>query len=235
MTLAVMQPYIFPYLGYFQLINAVDTFVFFNDVNYIKKGWINRNQILQNDTAIFFTVPLIKASQNKLINETYIFDIENWRTSFLKKVEFCYRKSPNYNEVSTLIREIISNKTYKSISELASDSVIKIGNYLGIDTEFVKSSDLDYDKNGTNGQHKIISIAQLLSVNQYINPLNGLHLYKKEVFDKQNISLKFIEMEDIKYQQNETNKFAPSLSIIDVLMFNSKKEVELLLQKYILS
>src|ERR1700743_3529780 len=97
MTIAVMQPYIFPYLGYYQLVNAVDDFIFFDDVNYINKGWINRNRILQNNEDFRFTIPLNKASQNRLINEIEIADFSKWRTDFTRILENNYKKAPQYH------------------------------------------------------------------------------------------------------------------------------------------
>ena len=94
MKAAVMQPYLFPYIGYFQLINAVDTFVVYDDVNYIKKGWINRNSILVNEKPFLFTVDLKEVSQNKLINEITIDENSNWKKNILRTIELSYKKAP---------------------------------------------------------------------------------------------------------------------------------------------
>ncbi len=99
MNIAVMQPYIFPYLGYYQLVHAVDTFVFFDDVNFIMKGWINRNRILQQNEPFKFTVPLIKASQNRLINAIEISDYNRWKSDFLKSIEHSYKKAPEFSSI----------------------------------------------------------------------------------------------------------------------------------------
>src|SRR5437016_5023773 len=99
MTVAIMQPYFFPYLGYFQLVNAVDTFVFFDDVNFINKGWINRNQVLQQNTPLRFTVPLLKASQNRKINEIELSDFPAWRKQFLRSIEMNYKRAPFFDIV----------------------------------------------------------------------------------------------------------------------------------------
>src|SRR5882762_4707817 len=107
MKLAVMQPYFFPYIGYFQLVKAVDTFVFFNDVNFIKKGWINKNNLLQYNKALSFTIPLQKVSQNKRINEVEISGYDVWRKDFIKTIEFNYKKAPHFDAAITLIKEIL--------------------------------------------------------------------------------------------------------------------------------
>src|SRR5690606_3799363 len=98
MKIAIMQPYLFPYLGYFQLINAVETFVFYDDVNFIKRGWINRNQILVDNKAALFTVPLKKASQNKLINEIDMAIDEKWLSQFFKTIEQNYKNAPYFDD-----------------------------------------------------------------------------------------------------------------------------------------
>ena len=118
MKVGVMQPYFLPYLGYFQLIDSVDSFVFFDDVNFIKKGWINRNSILLNNEAHKFTIPLIKASQNKLINEIYLFDYLAWRNSFISKIEVSYKSAPNYSNILDLIHDILYAKHFELISDL---------------------------------------------------------------------------------------------------------------------
>lgn len=231
MKIAIMQPYFMPYIGYFQLIKEVDKFVFFNDVNFIKKGWINRNQILNNKEPKYFTVPLIKASQNKLICDTYLHDFSNWRIHFLKKIKQCYKNSTYYNESFEVIERILYKKNFEKIDDLTSTSVCEISKYLGINTSFVFSKDLNYSKIG-NGQHKIISISKLLGANTYVNLINGLNLYVKKDFDNEDLKLKFIKMNKIEYYQNSNNNFIPSLSIIDILMNNPKNDILSFMDSY---
>lgn len=107
MKLAIMQPYFLPYIGYFQLINAVDTFVLLDDVNYINKGWINRNQLLLNGKAHLFTLPLQKASQNKLINQLELSNETKWKDKLLKTIETAYKKAPQFHLVFPLISQIL--------------------------------------------------------------------------------------------------------------------------------
>src|SRR5687768_6232595 len=115
MKLAIMQPYFLPYLGYYQLVNAVDTFVFFDDVNFIKKGWIHRNQVLVNGEAHKFTIPLKDASQNKKIYEVHLSDYAAWRDSFLKIIDFNYKKAPYYENTRELLAKILFQKEYETI------------------------------------------------------------------------------------------------------------------------
>jgi WbqC-like protein family len=235
MTIAVMQPYIFPYLGYYQLVGAVDTFVFFDDVNFITRGWINRNRILQQNEPYRFTIPLNKASQNRLINEIEIAGFPSWRKDFLKLIEFNYKKAPFYIPVHKWMQEFLYSKDYSLIGELASDSVRNIGALLELPTQFLNSSQLEYkDGEIRKGQDKVIRICDLLGANKYINPQNGVEIYDQDAFDKKEISLNFIRMDEIIYDQMQSGRFEGSLSIIDVLMFNEIERVKELLSRYTL-
>ena len=224
MKLAIMQPYFMPYIGYFQLINLVDKFVFYDDVTFIKQGWINRNQILINDQAKLFSVPLSNASSHTLIKDVLISDIryEKWKKSFLSTIMFNYKKAKNYAVVETLIESILLTRP-KTISELAIKSVIEISNYLDLDTEFDVSSK-NYGNAHLSGQDRVLDICQKENANTYINPIGGIELYSKDIFSERNIELMFISARKTIYKQF-TSDFTPFLSIIDVLMFNDKKQV----------
>lgn len=236
MRLAIMQPYLFPYLGYYQLVNAVDKFVFFDDVNFINKGWINRNQILQQNEAFRFTLPLIKASQNRLINEIEIADFAKWRKDFLKQIEFNYKKAPCFAFIYPWLSDFLFAKEYKLVSDLTAGSVQSIAGMLGLSTQFGFSSELNYKSEETqDGQDKILRICEMIGANNYINPKNGTGLYDIQHFKNRNIGLNFICMDDIIYRQFQADKFVPYLSIIDVLMFNDIEQTRELLNKYTLN
>lgn len=224
MKLAIMQPYFMPYIGYFQLINLVDKFVFYDDVTFIKQGWINRNRILINDQAKLFSVPLSNASSHTLIKDVLISDVgyEKWKRSFLSTIMFNYKKAKNYEIVEALIERILLTPP-KTISELAIKSVIEISNYLDLETEFDVSSE-NYDNTHLSGQDRVLDICQKESAQTYINPIGGIELYSKDTFSEKNIDLKFISANKTIYKQF-SSEFIPFLSIIDVLMFNDKKQV----------
>jgi len=235
MRLAVMQPYVFPYLGYYQLVKAVDTFVFFDDVNFINKGWVNRNNILAQHEPYRFTISLSKASQNKLINEIEIADYAKWRNDFLKLMVFNYKKAPQFDNFYGWLESFLGSKDYHLISDLASDSIKAIAGLLGIKTKFLHSSEIGYKTgNETDGQEKILNICRILNASTYINPKNGesLGLYDSEKFRQENRELYFIRMEEITYTQFKKDKFAPNLSILDVLMFNDKGRILEMLDQY---
>ena len=234
MKLAIMQPYIFPYIGYFQLINAVDKFIFYDDVNFIKKGWINRNNILLNNKAFLFSVPLQNGSPNKLINEIEISKehFEKWRNKFYKTIHRAYGKAVNYKDVFNLIQETMGKNLIK-ISDIAVESINNVCTYLKLDTVFELSSNLYSDSLGIKKAERLIDICLKNRAEEYINPIGGEKLYKKEDFEKEGIKLSFIKSNTIKYKQFNNTQI-PNLSIIDVLMFNSIKDIKEILQNYTL-
>lgn len=231
MKIAIMQPYIFPYIGYFQMIKAVDKFVFYDDVNFIKKGWINRNRILVNGDDFLFTVPLTKISQNNLINESKISKetYQDWSTKFIQTLNTNYKKAPFYQETFPLIQKIL-NSNCQTISELAIKSITEIADYLDVQTNFIIASE-KYGNKGMEKQSRLIDICKQEESTHYINALGGQELYQKEDFKKEGIRLDFIQPLPIEYSQFH-HKFVPWLSIIDVLMFNSIDEVNLMLDKH---
>jgi hypothetical protein len=215
--LGIMQPYLFPYIGYFQLINAVDKFILYDDVNFITRGWINRNKILIDGKAYLFTIPLSGASQNKLINEINLVEDGKWKLKFFKTIEINYKKAPFFETVSPLIHEIIESP-FQKIAELIVYSLKLINEYLGIKTLIVSSS--VYKNIQLKGQTRILDICRRENADKYINLIGGMELYSQEAFKENNIELSFIK--PLSFQYNQFNmEFVPWLSIIDILMFNS--------------
>lgn len=233
MKIAVMQPYVFPYLGYYQLVNSVDKFIFFDDVSYIKKGWINKNNILVNNKVWLFTIPVKEASQNKLIHQIELSDYFKWKDKFLKTLEMAYSKAPYYSATFDLILSVL-NQSYQTIAELAQKSITEIAEYLELKIIFEKSSNIKYNTFAESGQEKILDICKIQEATMYINPINGKALYNKEIFINNNIELCFIRMDELHYVQFSKEKFVPSLSIIDILMFNDKEVINQFLQKFTL-
>lgn len=229
MKVAIMQPYFLPYIGYFQLINAVDVFVVYDDVNYIKKGWINRNTILVNGEGFLFNIPLQEVSQNKVINQTNIEEKSNWKKNLLKTISLSYKKAPFFAEVFPIIKNIIEQDE-KNLAKFISISLTEICNFLSIETSIVISSDIEKDNN-LKGQDKIIELCKKLKANNYINAVGGISLYDKDIFVKCDISLNFLKSNPIIYSQFK-NEFIPWLSIIDVMMFNSPEQIKDFLSQY---
>lgn len=214
MKVAIMQPYFLPYIGYFQLINAVDTFVIYDDVNYIKKGWINRNNLNINGQVQMFTIALSKASQNKFINEIEICDSFE---KFRKTVQRNYAKAPYFDKGMELIDRIISFEN-RNLSVFIASSIDIIMGYLDIKRQIIMSSALDINSD-LGGEDKVIAICKELNGLTYINPIGGLELYSKDHFSKNGVALKFIKPRVVPYRQFG-KEFIPNLSILDAIMHN---------------
>lgn len=231
MKIGIMQPYFFPYIGYFQLINSVDKFVIYDDVNYIKNGWINRNQIISNGKPFLFTVPLKNQSSYDLIKNTLIDkkQYKFWKEKFLRTLEYNYKKAPYFLPVFDFVKNILSHD-FTVISQISAQSLLATISYLGIKTEIINSSQI-YDNNNINSFHRIIDICKKEKATEYINLIGGQKLYSKVIFSDNDLLLSFIKTNDFEYPQFDYD-FFPNLSIIDVLMFNSVKESNLILKNF---
>lgn len=226
MKIAIMQPYLFPYIGYFQLINSTDLFLIYDDVNYITRGYINRNSILTPNGIKRFTIPVNSASRNKLIKDlTFSNDINN----LIKMVKYSYSKAPYFNSIFPIIKETLETND-RVIADLCLKSYKLIFAYLGIDKKLIKTSKIEYDRERP-AQDRLIELCHKFNAKTYINASGGRELYKKEEFLKEGINLKFIDTLPIKYQQGR-NEFIPNLSIIDILMNCSKKDILEIINKY---
>lgn len=233
MKLAIMQPYFMPYIGYFQLIKIVDKFIFYDNVTFIKQGWINRNRILINNQAKMFSIPLSNASSHVLIKDVLISEIayQKWRKSFLNSIVFSYKKAKNYSKINALIEKILEKKP-ETISELAIKSVVEVAQYLDLKTEFEICSDV-YSNTYLSGQNRVLDICINEKAITYINPVGGMELYSKSVFQEKNIELFFIKANKSVYPQF-SEEFVPFLSIIDVLMFNDLEDIHKQLDNFTL-
>ncbi|MDR0981643.1 MAG: WbqC family protein [Culturomica sp.] len=227
MKLGIMQPYFLPYIGYWQLMKTVDTYVIYDDVNYIKGGWINRNQLLLNGKAFLFNLILNGASPNKLINEISVADNQE---KLLKTIHSAYAKAPLFTTIFPLIEQMIRYEN-KNLGRYLGNSLVQIANYLQLDTKFIYSSDIKEKNNTLKAQDKVIHICTILGATEYYNAIGGMDLYNKADFERNKIQLHFVKANAIVYKQLK-NVFVPNLSILDVLMFNSADEVNAMLDNY---
>lgn len=229
MKIGVMQPYFLPYLGYWQLIDAVDEYVVYDDVNYIKRGWINRNYILLNGKKYMIHLKVKNASQNRLIKDTQLVQSKKDTKTLLLTLEHAYHKAPYYDQVFPILERIL---TFDSdmLSVVLVNQIDEICQYLGIRTKIILSSEIEKD-NGKKGEEKIIEICKRRNANYYINAIGGQALYHKAEFEKNEIELRFLKMHQIIYKQfNDVYK--ESLSIVDVLMFNEIEKIKEYLKNY---
>jgi hypothetical protein len=229
MKLGIMQPYFFPYIGYWQLINAVEKYVICDDVNFIKGGWVNRNKILINGKGKLINLRMHNASQNKFINQVEVLGNPVYNKELLKTLEICYKKAPHYEDVFPVIESIIKLDE-RNLARYLEFSIRRVCEYLSIGPDFIVSSTITKNCN-LRRQDKVIEICKIIGADEYINAIGGQALYFPEDFAAQGIQLKFLKTGEIRYQQFK-NKFVKNLSIIDVMMFNSIKEVKKMLEKY---
>jgi hypothetical protein len=202
--------------------------VVYDDVNYIKGGWINRNRVLVNGLPKYFTLPLDKASPYKKINEIQIKG--TGRSHILNVIENAYKRAPYFEESFPMIKRILENPE-SNLANYLYKHVLDIVDILGIKTEILLSS-RDVGKNiELKGQDKVLDICRNTGATVYINAIGGQKLYCREVFDKKGIDLFFIKMHDIQYKQ-WGDEFVSNLSIVDLLMFNSKEKVKEMLNEY---
>ncbi len=229
MKIAIMQPYFFPYIGYFQLINAVDKFIIYDDVNYINKGWINRNRILINKQPCIFSIPLKKASQNRKIYEIEMAADRRWKQKFIKTLEIHYKKAPNFEIAISLIKTLLA-EDYQYIVQLILHCLHELMLYLQLNTKLIETSKV-YNVQPLKGKEKILEICKKEKATRYINPIGGQNLYSKEEFKQKGIDLNFLKTNNIYYKQYG-NEFVPDLSIIDLLMFNSQVKLQQMITEY---
>lgn len=228
MKIGIMQPYFLPYIGYFQLLNTVDKYVIYDNIQYTKKGWINRNRILQNGKDLLISIPLEKESDYLDVKERFIsegFD----RKKLLNQIRESYRKAP-YVETVMPVMEGIINYDDRNLFDFIFNSVEEICRYLNINTEIIVSSTLNID-HSLKGQDKVIAISKELGATDYYNAIGGQELYNSDDFKKEDINLHFLSSNPIEYKQFN-NDFVPWLSILDVMMFNSVDEIKEMLNNY---
>jgi len=225
-----MQPYIFPYIGYFQLFEVCDIFVSYDDVQYIRRGWINRNRILFNANSKYITFPVNKAPRNTTIDRYFFHEnIGNEKEKILSTLRQLYSKAPFFQSVYPCLEDILKVNE-NNVAEFVKNSLKRILDYLGISVEIRRSSHLRFDKS-LKGQDRIIAILKALGGNCYINPIGGQDLYSPAEFAANNIDLRFLNCKSESYKQF-SNEFVPNLSIIDVLMFNSIEQIRLMLKQF---
>ena len=232
MRLAIMQPYFFPYIGYWQLIHAVDCFVLFDDAQYIRHGWINRNRILKPGGGWqYILAPLRKHEVTESIKNVIVHPDKKWKDLILAQLAHYKKKARYFDETIELVREVLFSNNEQSIALINFAIINKLCVYLDIKKEIILSSEQNYDYAhvGDAGEWAL-RISEQIGASEYINPAAGSGLFDREKFSASNIRLSFLNTEEIDYPQR--GDFEPFLSIIDVLMFNGNECTKELLKKY---
>jgi hypothetical protein len=229
MKVAIMQPYLFPYIGYFQLINAVDEFIIYDNIQFTKKGWINRNRILVNGTDEYITIPLKKDSDFLDIKDRYLSqEWINERKKILNRITESYRKASHFNIIYPIIERIMMYED-KNLFAFIFNSLKELNQYLDIKTPLIVSSIISINHD-LKAENKVIELCKARKAKTYINPIGGDELYNKETFKNKGLELKFLKANNITYPQFK-NDFVSFLSIIDVMMFNSLEDIKLIINK----
>ncbi|MGF6752782.1 WbqC family protein [Paraburkholderia sp. GAS42] len=221
MKLAIMQPYFLPYVGYFQLIRAVDCFVLYDNIKYTKKGWINRNRMLVNGDDSMFTVPLQSDPDTFDVAQRTI-SAEFNKVKFLNRFRESYRGASNFAAVWPLLERIVMNE-HTSLMRYIHEAIVAVCDWLGIDTRIVLSSTINID-HALHGRDKVLAICQTLGADHYLNAIGGKELYDRDDFRSHGIELSFLQSDYIEYSQFN-HPFVPWLSIIDVMMFNTADDI----------
>ena len=230
MKIGIMQPYFFPYIGYFQLMNAVDEFVVYDNIEFTKKGWINRNRILANGKDSFITLPLKNDSDYLDVRDRYLANGWNSeRVKMLNRIKESYRKSKQFDSVYPVIEKCILFDEFNLFNFIL-NSLNPIREYLEIQTDLIISSSIPVDY-ALKAEKKVIAICKARNFNTYVNPIGGIQLYKKDEFKNHGINLHFLKTNDFEYKQFN-DEFVPWLSIIDVMMFNTKEKIKEYLNSY---
>jgi len=227
-----MQPYFFPYLGYFAIMKYVDWWIVLDEVQFIRHGWIERNRILKPvEGWQYISVPLEKHSRDVLIKKIKIRQNEDWDNRILRQLEHYKKNAPYYPDTIEFLRDVLSYDT-DSIAQLNVFLLKKTCSLLGINVKVSLFSEMDLEiEQPEKSGDWALNISRALNATEYVNPPGGASLFDRELFQDSSIGLKFLELELIKYNQGR-RLFEPGLSIVDVLMFNKPEEVFLMLDNY---
>lgn len=231
MKIGIMQPYFMPYIGYWQLLNAVDEYVIYDDVNFIKGGWINRNRILNGKEVQYINVQMRGASPNKRINQIAVQGDKGYIEKTKRTLQNAYHNARCFDDAYPLVEDILDCEK-ENLAQYLAYSIERVCDYLGIHTRLKISSALDKD-NTLKGEEKVLDICRCLGADVYYNAIGGRDLYSFSHFQEKGIRLFFLQTEEISYSQGK-NGFVPNLSIIDVMMHNPVGKIQEMLQAYTL-
>lgn len=232
MRVAIMQPYFCPYIGYFQLMNSVDQFVIFDNIQFVDRGWIHRNRILVNGKPSYVTLHLHKDSRFLDVRDRRLRDeYQRDNAELLRRIELAYRGAPRFKEFFPVVERILGHSE-ANLFAFVYHSIQQIAAYLDIRTPVIISSTLAID-HGRRAQDKLLAICANLGASTYINLPGGRSLYDPKSFSEKEIVLQFLEPEPISYRQFGEG-FVDHLSIVDLLMFNTLDQAREQLSAYVL-
>lgn len=228
MSVGIMQPYFLPYVGYFQLMQHVDQWVIFDQIQFIDKGWINRNRILHPDAQKqwqFLTLPLYNRKQFSSIDQLELMPDPQWKKQLSRKIDFFKKRAPFFNNAKNLLEECLSHDE-SSLSGFVSNSIKVCCSHLKISTPIYVQSECNFELGEiSHAGQWALEIAKAMGANSYVNPLSGHELFRQEEFDRDNIELSFIKSKITPYRQGY-REFVPGLSILDLVMWNDDDSLQ---------
>lgn len=232
MKLGIMQPYFFPYIGYFQLIAACDKYIFFDTPQFERRSWMNRNRIINvAEGSTYISVPVVKAPQKTAICDMHINNSTNWREKLLAQLEVYKKRAPYYRETMEIVRSVIARET-DSLVKMNVASVIEPCKYVGIDTDWSILTQMGLSiRQDCKADEWCLEISKAMGAEDYINPPGGQSFYDREKYAAEGVRLHFIHPELLPYEQG-VGRFEPGLSIIDVMMYNSPEKIREMLNAY---
>jgi hypothetical protein len=231
--IGIMQPYFFPYIGYFSLIKHTDKFVLFDPVQFIRHGWIERNRVLKQDEGwLYIKVPLLKESRSVLIQDTKVDNTQDWRSKIEAQLQPYKKIAPYYEAVSRLVKDSIA-PDFSTIMQVNRATLTAVCNYLGINTPLEVFSDmgLKIETPNTPDEWALNICKALGDVTEYWNPPGGQEFFDKSKYDAAGIRLNFQQVKLQEYDQKR-KPFEAGLSIIDVMMFNSPEQINVMMDTY---
>lgn len=233
MNVVIMQPYFFPYLGYFNLLHSSDLFILLDDVQFIRRGWINRNRIQLVEAPLSFTVPVAKASRDTPINRTLISPdhFAGFADKFAKQLKAAYGTAPFYKDVATLVEKTLGGP-HDTVAQLAERSIREVMDYVGLKRNIRLASALEPEASGKHlkGEERLIHIARAVGASHYNNPPGGRELYSSDAFAAAGIALRFVRPHLPPYDRPAP--FIPGLSILDALMYIPPEEITGMMAQY---
>lgn len=220
MKVALMQPYFFPYIGYFQLIHSVDEFVIFDQAQHIRRSWITRNRILNaHKETVYINVPVCKAPRETKIKDIIINNELNWQEKIIQQLNY-YKDAPNYSHVLEFVKECL-RKEYTKLSQLNTCLLRKTCKLLNIETNItVLSESFPSIDEADDADEWGIIVSKALNATTYINAIGGKEFYNTQKYNEEGLEIKFVNPMLEPYKQFN-HEFISGLSIIDVLMFNN--------------
>lgn len=233
MKLGIMQPYFFPYIGYFSLIKHVDQFILLDTVQFIRHGWIERNRILKQSGGWgYISVPLEKHGRNCLIKDIKIRDTEDWQKKILSQIVH-YKGAPNYYKVRNLITEILE-QTYRDIVSCNYYALKTVCRYLDISTpiEIFSHMDIEIIPPAYPDEWALNICKAIPGVTEYWNPEGGVNFFDTKKYENNQLQIRFLKMNLTEYPQ-KGGEFEPGLSILDILMFNDPETIHQMLDNYV--